>query len=287
VVVAFLAVALWLGLSWSVAHELTRRSKPRCFEPIPELTGVCIEELRLTTCDGEDLGAWWIEGDAQRPVILLLHGNGGARASMLPQAQWLAERRYSVLLVTLRAHGDSSGQFNDAGYSARDDVVAAAEWIAERAPHRPVVIWGQSLGGAASVFAAGELSGRVDGYIWECVYGDLRQAVWHRLQRRLPVVLDRIAYYGLMIVSPLVLPELEAISPERAAKNIPADVPVLLLAGSHDERATVAESRAIAAAVGANATVTVVDGADHLCLWDKDRQCCCREVSRLLDRLSR
>jgi alpha-beta hydrolase superfamily lysophospholipase len=277
-----LTVSLWLGMSWSVAYELTRRSKVRRPEPLPQIAGFAIEDIRISTRDGEDLGAWSCDGAADRPVVLLLHGNGGTRGSMLPQMQWLAQEGCAVFAVSLRAHGDSSGDYNDAGYSARHDVVAAVDWIEQRWPDRRIVIWGQSLGGAASVFAAEELGDRVDGYIWECVYGDLRQAVWHRLQLQLPPVLDRVAYYGLMTVSPLVIPDLDRIAPAREAAKVSPHASVLVLAGGCDQRATPAECRDVAAAVGTRAKVVVIDGADHLCLWDKDRAGCVEEVGRFL-----
>ena len=43
---------------------------------------------------------------------------------------------------------------------------------------------------------------------------------------RLPLPLDGIAYTGLLVAAPLVLPDLERISPINPISGIPADVPV-------------------------------------------------------------
>ncbi len=85
----------------------------------------------------------------------------------------------------MRAHGDSSGEFNDIGYSARLDVVAAVEFLERRRPARPILIHGTSLGAAAATFAAEELGHRVHGYVLECPYRDLRTAVWNRAEKAL------------------------------------------------------------------------------------------------------
>ena len=47
----------------------------------------------------------------------------------------LALSGYPILMISLRAHGDSTGEFNDIGYGAHD-VVAAVEFLERRHPGR-------------------------------------------------------------------------------------------------------------------------------------------------------
>ena len=157
----------------------------------------------------------------------------------------LAAEGCTVLLVSLRAHGDSSGEYNDIGYGARHDVIAAVDFLERRRPGKPIVIHGTSMGAAAAVFASGELARRVHGYVLECPYRDLKTAVWNRVEDALPPVLDRVAYQGPARRRPLVFPDLGKISPVAAVGGIPADVPVLILAGGQDRRARPEEARAI------------------------------------------
>ena len=84
------------------------------------------------TRDGQDLGAWLVPGTDDGPSVLLLHGNGGSRANCLDRAAILAGQGCTVLLVSLRAHGDSTGDFNDIGYSARHDIIAAIDFLEGR-----------------------------------------------------------------------------------------------------------------------------------------------------------
>ena len=67
-------------------------------------------------------------------------------------------------MISLRAHGDSTGDLNDFGHSARHDVVTAVDWLEHNHPERPVVVWGQSLGAAAAIFTA-EAIGRRAGMV--------------------------------------------------------------------------------------------------------------------------
>ncbi len=223
-----------------------------------------IEGHRLVADDGLGIGAWFAEGRGDAPSVLFLHGNGGDRRHCLQRAEILtSELGCAVMLISLRAHGDSDGDFNDIGYSARRDVAAAVDFLRARRPGRPVIVFGVSLGSAAAAFAAEELGDKVAGYVLESPYGDLKTAAWNRTRAALPAPLDRVAYLGLRLSALVLLPQLEAISPVRAIGGVPEDVPVLVLAGGSDELATAAEARAIHDRVRTHATLEVFPRARH------------------------
>ncbi len=262
--ITILALAVWLVVSWAVAYRLTRRPHPRFEEPTPVANWGGFKPFRLKTRDGHNLGAWLVPGKAEAPSVVLLHGNGGSRANCLGLAEFLAADGCTVLLVSLRAHGDSTGEFNDIGYSARHDIVAAVDFLERRRPGKPIVIHGISLGSAAALFASKELADRVHGYILECPYRDLKSAVWNRVENALPPILDRIAYHGLLTVAPLVLPDLEKISPIDAVLGVPDDVPILILSGGQDRRARPDDVRTIHDRVRSHARLSVFEKAGHI-----------------------
>ena len=246
----------YLGAGYFAAWRLTRRATPRA----PETTPPGYEALRLRARDGVGLGAWWRRpADATRAVVLV-HGNGASRSEMQDVADALASEGNAVLPVTVRAHGDSEGERNDIGWSARLDVIAAATEAQRRAPDLPVVVYGVSLGAAATVFAAPELPW-VRAYVLVGIFSDLRAAVRRRTQKYLPWGLEALAYGALRTGGVLALPELPRIAPAAAASQVPA-VPVLLFAGDIDDRAPVSDSELVAAGLS-NAEVVVVPGVNH------------------------
>jgi uncharacterized protein len=255
---------LWLLASLVVAHRLTHRSRPRADEPIPQVAWAKFEPQRIATSDGHDLGAWFAPGCDDLPSVVLLHGNGGNRGSVLDRAELLSGEGYSVLPVTLRAHGDSSGDFNDIGYSARQDVIAAVEFLERRRPGRPIFVLGASLGAAAATFASKDLGTRVAGYLLEAPYKDLRSAVRNRTSAELPLGLEWLAYQGLLLVSPLVLADIDAISPCEAIGGVPDEVPVLLIAGRLDIKATPEQVEALYDRVRSHGRYVVFETAAHL-----------------------
>jgi pimeloyl-ACP methyl ester carboxylesterase len=186
-----------------------------------------------------------VAGPEKGPSIVLLQGKGESRRDELPLAEFFAKQGCSVLLLSLRAHGDSTGEVNDIGYSARHDVVTAVAYLEKRRMGLPVLIQGTSLGAAAAVYAAQELGTRVRGYILESAYADLLTAVRHHTGNYVPFPLDWAAYAGVELTGRLVLPELDRMTPAEAINTIPTSVPVILLAGSRDRLSRPEEARSL------------------------------------------
>src|SRR5262249_1186860 len=184
---------------------------------------------------------------------------------------FLASHGLAALLVTFRAHGDSTGDYHDIGWGARQDVWAAVDYLEKRRPGCPIIVSGVSMGAAAALFASGQLGHRVCGYIVESPYQDLKIAVWNRTDNALPPILSHVAYAGLRAVAPVFVPHLDRISPLAAASGIPGDVPVLILAGEADRLARVDEVRAIFRAVESHGKLVCFPRAGHGNLYNADR----------------
>jgi pimeloyl-ACP methyl ester carboxylesterase len=268
--------------SFIIAYVLTRRPHARFAEPALAVKWGPLEEHQLQTSDGETLGAWFYRGNADAPSVIVLHGNGGCRRDGLPSAEFFGEQGCAVLLVSLRAHGDSTGEVNDFGYSARHDVVAAVEFLEKERPGRRIIIDGHSMGAAAAIFAAKELGERVGGYILEAPYRDLHRAVRNRTAHYLPPLLDRVAYTGVELVGPLVLPDVDRIAPIDFVDDIPRSVPVVFMSGTSDARAQSSEARELCERISGHAQLVLFDGAGHGLPIRSDRQLFAESVLPLL-----
>jgi pimeloyl-ACP methyl ester carboxylesterase len=90
-------------------------------------------------------------------AVLLLHGGGQTRHAWRKTAQEIAGKGYRAYALDQRGHGDSdwiaTGAYEFADYAADVKVVAAE--LARRSGAKPIAI-GASLGGIASLLAAGE-----------------------------------------------------------------------------------------------------------------------------------
>ena len=272
VFLVFLGVAVWLGLSFLAIRQMTSRQFVPFPEPVPPVSWGSFSPEQLTTVDGQTLGMWFLPGRSDRPPVFLLHGFGESRKQCLPQAEIAAKLGHPVLMLSFRAHGDSTGDRSDIGWTDRHDVLAAMEWLREKYPNRKIILWGQSMGAAAALFAAAEDGKQVEKLILECPYSDLRTATWNRIGLHLPWGLQHITYWGATLAGPWVLPHLDDISPLKAASRVDRALPALILAGGCDTRATPAESEAIAAALGPHTHLYIFPKADHVQLRESDQK---------------
>ncbi len=215
-----------------------------------------------------------MRGNPNQPAVLLMHGNGGCRSDRRAELEFLCAKNCTVLSLTMRAHGDSTGNLNDFGFSARHDVIAAVKEIKARCPQQKIVVWGGSLSAAAALFAAPDLKNDVAGYLLECPYQDLQTALDHRLSRILPHWIVPIAAWNLHRGADVMLPHWRQIAPLQFAADsrFPRDLPIRILSATRDTRATPDESKAIATAIGPSARVILIPNADHMQCFSVDRK---------------
>lgn len=120
----------------------------------PEKAGLAYRDVWLQAADGTRLHAWWLpakEGVEVKGTVLHLHGNGGNLAWHLGGSYWLPEQGYQVLLLDYRGYGLSEGE--PLLPELYQDIDAAFAWLGQ-APEvqgKPLVLLGQSLGGALAV----------------------------------------------------------------------------------------------------------------------------------------
>ncbi|WP_417706191.1 alpha/beta hydrolase [Pseudomonas sp.] len=120
----------------------------------PARAGLEYRDIELRAADGTRLHAWWLPAKAGVKVkgtVLHLHGNGGNLAWHLGGVHWLPEQGYQVLMLDYRGYGLSAGKPRLP--EVYQDIDAAFAWL-EQAPQvqgLPLLVLGQSLGGALAV----------------------------------------------------------------------------------------------------------------------------------------
>ncbi|MBI2760589.1 MAG: alpha/beta hydrolase [Chloroflexi bacterium] len=148
------------------------------------------EEVRFASYDGTMLAAWFIRG-ARARTILLLHGYTACKNDMLTHAAFLHDAGYSLLLLDLRACGDSGGSAVTLGGKERDDVQAAIGYLLTRADVAPggIGVLGLSLGGALAILAACDAP-VVRAVVAESAFRSLHSVVRHNFREftHLPAV---------------------------------------------------------------------------------------------------
>lgn len=241
---------------------------------LPAAYGLDAARVGFRTRDNLDVAGWWLTRgsftEAGRATVVLVHGLGGNRSSMLPTAGFLVDAGYDVLAIDLRAHGDSGGTHPSPGYLEVAEVTAAVDEAHRRNPN-PVILLGHSVGGVAVLHAA---SHRVD--VAAVVADSAFASSFDMMDGFRASESSRAARLGLRFASSRRSAGLlafmmrvgggEAIDARRAdlMPVLPhIRCPVLFVTGSRDVVALTANTRRMAAAVTAPGTRVVELQAGH------------------------
>jgi alpha-beta hydrolase superfamily lysophospholipase len=233
---------------------------------------------------GITLEAWAIRQDDPKGVVVLFHGYADRKSSDLGEARAFFDEGWAPVLVDLRGSGGSSGDTTSIGFHEARDVAAAVSFVREKFPQAPLVVWGASMGAAASLRAVGALEVKVDGLVMEAPFATLRSAVVNRF-RTLGVptfgLVDLFVFWG---------GEQQdfngfAHNPVEYATHVRA--PTLLMLGSRDDRVLLPEGRAIFDALAGEKQFEVFEGLRHESLVRGNHDQWTRVVGSFLSRFAR
>lgn len=189
-----------------------------------------------------ELEAWHIPHLNSKGLILLFHGYASAKSSMLPEAKALHEAGFATFLVDFRGSGGSNRSETGLGFSEAEEVAQAFEYALTLAAGRPVILYGRSMGGAAVLRAIAIHHIQPDGVILEAVFDKLLTTVQNRFRcMRLPSfpAAHLLVFWGSIQQG---YPGFRHNPVEYAAC---VQCPTLVLHGTDDLRATIAEGRAV------------------------------------------
>ncbi|MFZ6027934.1 MAG: alpha/beta hydrolase [Chloroflexota bacterium] len=119
--------------------------------------GLEYESLALATQDGLELAAWYIPAQ-NRAAVIVVHGYKNTRADVLAIAEKLARHGYGVLMMDLRAHGESDGETLSMGLYEVLDIQAASDYLRQRpdVDAERIGAVGISMGGSIVLLSAAQ-----------------------------------------------------------------------------------------------------------------------------------
>jgi uncharacterized protein len=233
IVVAGLAI---IGISWFIGGKLIAAQQRTIANAPPDLP---VESISIQTTGTQPVRGWWIQGKFDKPAVLLLHGIGGNRLSMVNRARALTRRGYSVLLLDLQGHGESPGEVITLGLRESIGVAAARDWIKERNPSRKIGVIGVSLGGASVLL--GKMPCGFDAVVLEAVYSTLHRAIENRIARHFGIMAPFLTPFLEIQVRPRLGIQPSQLNPVDFISQLGA--PVLIVAGGHDLHTRLDESK--------------------------------------------
>lgn len=117
----------------------------------PDRVGAKWTLERFKSADGTELTGLWFPAAKPSPkgVVIHFHGNGANMTSHFLYVYWLALEGWDVFTFDYRGYGGSGGGKSVGG--AVEDGAAALAYARAKAPGLPLVVIGQSMGGALAM----------------------------------------------------------------------------------------------------------------------------------------
>ena len=110
-----------------------------------------IDEVVLTTSDGERLYAWWLKTDLAQKTILYFQENGTNISYRTSRLQTFNKMGVNALLIDYRGYGKSTGRIKKEHHIYIDGLAAWNFLISEKGiDPEDIIIWGRSLGGGVA-----------------------------------------------------------------------------------------------------------------------------------------
>jgi pimeloyl-ACP methyl ester carboxylesterase len=99
---------------------------------------------------GGEIHGWYFSAPSKpKAVIVFFHGNGQNRTSHIVDVYWLIKEGYDIFALEYPGYGETDG--SPTPENTVESGHAALKYVAEKNPGLPIIVYGQSLGGAVAL----------------------------------------------------------------------------------------------------------------------------------------
>jgi len=238
--------------------------KRRSPEATPASFGLGYREVEFPSTDGVRLRSWWVPVEGSSLAAVLVPGWGGFKFDehLLQTVPVYHDAGYSVLLLDLRAQGESDGTRRTLGYREVRDVRGALTWLMRQGYRSDqIVLHGWSMGGATALRAAPGTG--VAAVVEEAAYADLPVL----LKGEIPefVRFGRLLRPAILLAGRL-FPDFDpwdVVPKNDAAKLSDEGIPLFIIHSTEDDIVPYEQAKILAAAYP-DANVWKLEGYGHV-----------------------
>ncbi len=236
----------------------------------PKDAGLDFQAVRFPGAKGIELEAWLVPAGAAATngVVLLFHGYGASKESLLPVAGEFHTLGWDVMLVDFYGSGGSAGDTTSIGWHEAEDVAAAFQEAGRLTPGKPRVLYAVSMGAVACLRAIHVHGVKPDALILECPFDRMLTTVRHRFEAmRVPAwpLAELLAFWGGQAG------EFDAFAHNPMDYAPSVHCPTLLMHGGKDPRVSVAEVTRIHDAMVGAKTLKLFSALGHQSYLEAER----------------
>ncbi len=127
----------------------------------PKKMGLKYEDLFIPQTDGSKLHAWYFAATTKKSkgTLVFLHGNAQNISSHFLHLSWLPALGYNYIIFDYPGYGQSAGK--PSPKSTLEAAKAVIRWTHKNKDSKPLIIYGQSLGGIVALRATEDLKSEI------------------------------------------------------------------------------------------------------------------------------
>lgn len=251
---------LTLGDKLKIVFRGSNNPKPKAWTT-PKDFGLTYTSETIPETKGIRLAAWYCPAERTDVFVLMFHGYAMEKSSLLKEAAALHSLGLPLALIDFRGSGDSSESYTTVGWVEAEDVEEALAFYKRKFPRMKMILFGQSMGAASILRAVATRNVKPDLIVLEAVFDTMLGTIKNRFRiLHLPSfpMAEILVFWGGRQFD------------FNAFENNPVDYakqvscPALLLHGDHDNRALLADSKRVLAAIpGDRKKLVIFTGAAH------------------------
>ena len=188
------------------------------------------ETVRIKS--NREIECWSIKTVASKGTVILFHGFGGQKSSMLDKAEAFLKLGFDTFLVDFMGSGGSEGNQTTIGYLEAQQVKSCFNYL-DKQGEKDIYLFGTSMGSVAILKAINDYDISPKSIIIECPFGSMYETVSSRFSM---MNLPSFPMAGLLVFWGGIQNGFWAFdhNPRDYAKNV--DCPVLLMYGEQDQK---------------------------------------------------
>ncbi|TDW52601.1 hypothetical protein EV144_1011292 [Flavobacterium sp. 270] len=150
------------------------KSKNRKFPPQKYQT------LKLKS--NKEIECWLIKNENSKGTVILFHGYGGEKSSMIDKSNEFQKLGFSTMLVDFMGSGNSEGNQTTIGYKEAEEVKTSFDYLNQKG-EKNIYLFGTSMGAVAIMKCINDYKIQPKGIVIECPFGSMYQTVCARFKK--------------------------------------------------------------------------------------------------------
>lgn len=138
--------------------------------------------LTLKLKSNKEIECWYIQNLNSRGTVILFHGYGAEKSSLIERSDEFQKLGYSTMLVDFMGSGNSDGNQTTIGFKEAEEVKTCFDYISSLG-EKNIYLFGSSMGAVSIMKSINDSQIKPRGIIIECPFGSMYETVCTRFKK--------------------------------------------------------------------------------------------------------